>query len=70
MPRAIGCFRRAGFAVEAWPVDYRTPAGATFTRPHASVPEGLRRLDFATREYAGLVLYYLAGRADALWPGP
>ena len=27
MPRAMGCFRRAGFAVEAWPVDYRAPAG-------------------------------------------
>ena len=24
MPRAIGCFRRVGFAVEAYPVDWRT----------------------------------------------
>ncbi len=24
MPRAIGCFRKAGFPVEAWTVDYRT----------------------------------------------
>jgi uncharacterized SAM-binding protein YcdF (DUF218 family) len=28
MPRAIGCFRRAGFAVEAYPVDWRTGARA------------------------------------------
>ena len=24
MPRAMGAFRKAGFAVEPWPVDYRT----------------------------------------------
>jgi len=25
MPRAVGCFRRVGFPVEAYPVDWRTP---------------------------------------------
>ena len=70
MPRAMGCFRRAGFAVEAWPVDYRTPRRLDMTRIHNSVPEGLRRIDFVTREYVGLVIYYLTGRTDALMPGP
>jgi uncharacterized SAM-binding protein YcdF (DUF218 family) len=70
MPRAMGCFRRAGFAVEAWPVDYRTPRPLDLTRVHGSVPEGLRRVDFITREYFGLVAYYLAGRIDALLPAP
>lgn len=40
MPRAIGCFRQAGFAVIAYPVDYRTGGGVT---PGASTPS--RRTD-------------------------
>ena len=68
MPRAMGCFRRAGFAVEPWPVDYRTPGRFDPFRLHGSIPEGLRRLDTVTREYVGLVAYYLAGRTDALLP--
>ena len=39
MPRAIGAFRKAGFDVEAWPVDYRT--------------RGQRRLDAAFRQGLG-----------------
>lgn len=27
-------------------------------------------MDVATREWAGLVAYWLAGRTDALFPGP
>jgi uncharacterized SAM-binding protein YcdF (DUF218 family) len=69
MPRAMGCFRRAGLAVEPWPVDYRTSGGLAL-RFHSSIPEGLRRIDFIVREYIGLVVYYLAGRTDALLPGP
>jgi uncharacterized SAM-binding protein YcdF (DUF218 family) len=70
MPRAMGCFRRAGFAVEAWPVDYRTPRRLDPLRFHSSIPEGLRRIDFVTKEYIGLITYYLAGRTPALLPGP
>lgn len=70
MPRAMGCFRKAGFAVEAWPVDYRAPRRLDVTHWNTSIPEGLRRIDFATREYIGLVMYYLAGRTNALLPGP
>lgn len=70
MPRAIGCFRMAGFAVEAWPVDYRSPRRLDMTRIHRSIPEGLRRIDFVVREYVGLVVYYLVGRTGALLPAP
>jgi len=70
MPRAMGCFRKAGFAVEPWPVDYRSPRKLDLARVHASIPEGLRRIDFVAKEYIGLVVYYLAGRTDALLPGP
>ena len=70
MPRAMGCFRRAGFAVEAWPVDYRAPRPLDITRVYGSIPEGLRRIDIVMKEYMGLVAYYLTGRIEALLPGP
>jgi uncharacterized SAM-binding protein YcdF (DUF218 family) len=70
MPRAIGAFRQAGFDVEAWPVDYRTRGRADLTRPFDKVSEGLRRVDVASREWAGLLAYRLTGRSDALFPAP
>jgi uncharacterized SAM-binding protein YcdF (DUF218 family) len=70
MPRAMGTFRQAGFAVEPWPVDYRAPSGLAALRLQSSIPEGLRRIDFVVREYVGLAIYYVTGRTDALWPGP
>lgn len=69
MPRAVGCFRKAGFMVEAWPVDYRT-SGRFEWIIERSIPDGLRRVDYALREYVGLLVYYLAGRTSALLPGP
>ena len=70
MPRAIGAFREAGFDVEAWPVDYRTRGRADLTKPFDKVSEGLRRVDVATREWTGLLAYWLGGRSDALFPAP
>ena len=70
MPRAVGCFRQAGFPVTAYPVDFRTRGRSDLWRSFTFASEGLRRLDTATREWAGLVGYRLAGRTDALFPGP
>jgi uncharacterized SAM-binding protein YcdF (DUF218 family) len=70
MPRAMGAFRQAGFDVEAWPVDYRTRGRDDLTRPFDKVSEGLRRVDVAAREWAGLLAYWLTGRTDALFPAP
>ena len=69
MPRAMGCFRRAGFAVEPWPVDYRT-SGRYALWLNDRPADGLREFDAAAREYVGLLMYYLRGRTDALVPGP
>jgi uncharacterized SAM-binding protein YcdF (DUF218 family) len=69
MPRAIACFRQAGFKVEPWPVDYRAARGLGALRLQSSIPEGLRRIDFIVREYVGLVMYYATGRTRELWPG-
>lgn len=70
IPRAMGAFRKAGFDVEPWPVDYRTRGKADLTRPFDKVSEGLRRVDVATREWVGLLAYWLRGRSDALFPAP
>lgn len=70
MPRAMGCFRRAAFAVEAWPVDYRAPRSLGRARGYDSISKGLRQTDRVAREYLGLAAYYLSGRIDRLFPAP
>ena len=70
MPRAMGAFRRAGFAVEAYPVDYRTRGAEDLLIPFDDIASGLRRTDLAAREWVGLVAYWLSGRSSALFPGP
>lgn len=70
IPRAMGCFRKAGFEVMAFPVDYRSAGWDDLIRPFSSIPEGLRRVDFIFKEYIGLLSYYLSGRTDALFPAP
>ncbi len=69
MPRAVGCFRRAGFPVEAYPVDW-----TTFTHVglglSPTLSEGLGSTDFAVHEWIGLLAYWLTGRTSELLPGP
>ena len=67
MPRAVGCFRHAGFEVEAVPVD-RTATATLW--PRRWLAEGLVVFDTAAREWIGLVVYRLTGRIDTLFPGP
>jgi uncharacterized SAM-binding protein YcdF (DUF218 family) len=70
MPRAVGVFRKARFPVEAFPVDWRTSGPADLTAPFDRVSRGLPRVDTATREWVGLLAYWLAGKTTALFPGP
>ncbi len=69
MPRAVGCFRRVDFVVEAYPVDWRTGAGFDFALSRR-FSAGLRRTDLAVREWFGLVAYWATGRSSELLPGP
>ncbi len=70
MPRAMAAFRTAGFAVEAYPVDWRTRGPIDVVRPFASLGEGLRRTDTAVHEWVGLFAYWLTGKSAALFPAP
>ncbi len=70
MPRAMGIFRKAGFDVEAYPVDWRTGGPddvLSFTNNGA---DGLDRTNVAVREWIGLLAYRLIGRTSELLPGP
>lgn len=70
MPRAIAVFRKVGFAVKPWPVDYRTAGRQDAWRLFDAPSEGLKRFEAALREWIGLVAYRLTGRSDELFPGP
>ncbi len=68
MPRSMSLFRKAGFDVTPWPVDYRTRGWVDATRFFPRPSEGLRRTDLAVKEWAGLLVYWLSGRTDVLFP--
>lgn len=69
MPRSVGSFRRAGFEVRPWPVNYSTaPGGRGWFEPPFSARLG--QAEWAVREYVGLLAYRLLGRTDALFPAP
>ena len=55
MPRSIGVFRKAGLAVDPWPIDNLAEAERAVAAQH---------------EWLGLVWYWLLGRTSALFPGP
>lgn len=70
MPRACGAFRRAGFDVIPYPVDFRLRDASDVLRPFGSLPDGLKRLDLAVREWIGLFAYWQSRRTMELLPGP
>ena len=69
MPRAIACFRVAGFSVIPYPVDYRTRGRADFARPASSIAVGLQDADLAAHEWIGLLAYRMT-RTRELFPAP
>ena len=70
MPRAVGCFRQAGFTVDAFPVDYRTRGWSDLTRFNGFASDGLFQLDLAVKEWIGLVVYRWSGYTPDWLPGP
>ena len=70
MPRSIGVFRNEGFAVDPYPVDWRTAGAGDAIRPFAAMSAGLARTDAALHEWIGLIAYWLTGQSAALLPAP
>jgi uncharacterized SAM-binding protein YcdF (DUF218 family) len=69
MPRAVGCFRRIGWTILPYPVDYRTSARMAAT-PGLLLADNLVLANAAAKEWLGLVAYRWLDRTDALLPGP
>ncbi len=70
MPRSIGIFRKVGFPVEPYPVDWRTGGPDDLLEFSPFVLDGLERTEIAVREYLGLVAYRITGKTSELFPGP
>jgi uncharacterized SAM-binding protein YcdF (DUF218 family) len=70
MPRAVGCFRAAGFDVEPYPVAFQTGGLSHLFAFHRPGPSSFFRLDAAAKEWIGLIAYRLMGRTDGLFPAP
>jgi uncharacterized SAM-binding protein YcdF (DUF218 family) len=70
MPRAMGAFRQAAFAVEAYPVDYQTNGWRDLLEVFGSLSGGLTRTDNALHEWIGLIAYRVTGKTPELLPGP
>ena len=68
MPRSVGVFRKAGWAVIPYPVDYylsgKTPDLLSF-----SAGSGLGRFSTALHEWIGLLVYRLTDKSDEVFPG-
>jgi uncharacterized SAM-binding protein YcdF (DUF218 family) len=70
MPRSVGLFRKAGFAVEPYPVDWRVGGRADILTLSSLSSEGLDRVDTGIREWMGLAAYWISGKTRELFPGP
>ena len=70
MPRSVGLFRKAGFAVEPYPVDWRTGKPEDILEFSPVAVEGLERTDIGIREWIGLTAYWVTGKIDDLLPAP
>jgi uncharacterized SAM-binding protein YcdF (DUF218 family) len=61
MPRALATFRKAGWNVTPYPVDFRTGTATPWTE--FSLANGAKKWQLALHEWVGLLAYRLAGRA-------
>jgi len=69
MPRAVGVFRRYGWTVVPYPVDYQT-TGQIEWRSRPSLERGLAEITRASKEWLGLLAYRLLDWSNALFPHP
>jgi uncharacterized SAM-binding protein YcdF (DUF218 family) len=70
MPRSVGLFRKAGFNVEPYPVDWHVGEGGDLLTFFSMANEGLAHTEVALHEWLGLVAYRASGKIDELLPGP
>jgi uncharacterized SAM-binding protein YcdF (DUF218 family) len=70
MARSVGVFRKAGFAVEPYPVDWKVGGRSDLVAFSTDWIGGLGRVEFAAREWMGLAAYRISGKTSEFLPGP
>ena len=70
MPRAIGIFRKFGFAVQPYPVDWKTRGWSDVLTIQSDFLRGLSLTNIAVHEWIGLLAYRLTGKIYELFPAP
>jgi uncharacterized SAM-binding protein YcdF (DUF218 family) len=70
MPRSIGLFRKAGFDLEPYPVDWSTSGWSDAYKFQTDFIKGLGLTDTGFHEWLGLIAYRLTGKIDELFPSP
>ena len=70
MPRSVGLFRKAGFPVEAYPVDWRVGGSGDLLHFQSFAPSIGQSANLGIREWLGLIAYWATGKIDDLLPGP
>ena len=68
--RSVCTFRKVGFEVEPDPVDWRTGDRDDLLKFSDHFVERLSFVDTATREWTGLVAYWITGKSSEFFPGP
>lgn len=68
MPRSVGIFRKVGWEVTPYPTDYEVIPG--HRQANLGFVDKLEIIDSATKEWIGMVSYYLMGRTAAVFPKP
>ena len=69
MPRAVACFRKVGWDVVPYPVDFQTGGRDTLDFELAPL-NNMEALMYAIHEVAGLIAYRLLGYTEEIWPAP
>ena len=69
MPRSVGVFRKAGWKVLPYPVDFKTEGTGQFNY-FQGLASGFHTLGAALKEWIGLIGYRMLGRTDSIFPAP
>jgi uncharacterized SAM-binding protein YcdF (DUF218 family) len=67
MPRSVGIFCRAGWPVTPYPVDHLMMPG-NHIRMELNLARHLYDLKMSTREWLGLLAYYITGKTSSFFP--
>jgi uncharacterized SAM-binding protein YcdF (DUF218 family) len=70
MPRAMGLFRKAGWNVLAYPVDYHSKFSDHSLLVNSDLLLGLTAWRYSVREWSGMIKNYLSRQSDELYPHP